>query len=243
MAVINLTDAFCYCEGYDFTTDTNNATLTSDAAQLDATTFGSGGWQELAMGLKTTNLAWSGFWQAGNSGQSVDSQAFSALDAASDEAYTIGPVETESWPVYMFEAQKSQYTIGGQVGEITPFTLAASVTDGVGMARGMLAKARGTVSATGQLGQALNLGALSSTQYLYATFHAFVAGTTITVTVESDSASNFPSPTTLATLGPFTASGGTWMPRVAGPITDTWYRLNVTAITGTFTVAGAIGLR
>jgi len=245
MAVINLTDAFCYVEGYDFTTDTNNAVLSTDVAQLDATTFGSGGWQAFAGGLRTTSLTWSGFWQAASGAQAVDNQAFNEL--AANRVHTIGPVETEAQPVYMFEAMKSQYTLGGTVGEIAPFSLTATNTDGVGMARGQLAKAKGVPGFTGvgQLGTALNLGALSSTQYLYATFHAFVATETITIEVQSDSASNFPSPTTLATIGPHASSDGTWMPRVAGPITDTWFRLYVSAgnATGANTVAGAIGLR
>jgi hypothetical protein len=37
--------------------------------------------------------------------------------------------------------------------------------------------------------------------------------------------------------------GGTWGTRVAGPITDPWYRLRVTAITGTHTIACVAGIR
>jgi hypothetical protein len=37
--------------------------------------------------------------------------------------------------------------------------------------------------------------------------------------------------------------GGYWATRVAGPITDPWYRLRVTAITGTATIAAIVGIR
>jgi hypothetical protein len=71
----------------------------------------------------------------------------------------------------------------------------------------------------------------------------FSAGTTITVQVQSDDNAGMSSPTTVATIGPITVVGGTWMTPIAGPITDTYYRMNVSAITGTFSVAGAIGIR
>lgn len=243
MAELSLTDAFCYSAGYDFTTDTNSATLTTDVAALDATTFGSSGWQEFIAGLKSYNLAWSGFWQAAAGGQAVDNQAFSALSTS--QVYTIGANEAEAanGRAYMFEATKSQYTLGGQVGDIAPFSLSAVGSGGTsGVVRGQLAKAKGEATATGALGSPVLLGALGSDSvYLYATFHVFTAGTTITIDVESDDNSDFSSPTTVATIGPLTTSGGTWMPRVQGPITDNWFRFKVTAITGTFVVAGALG--
>lgn len=244
MAEIALTDAFLYAAGYDFTTDTNNAVLNTEVAALDATTFGSGGWQENAAGVRSSNLAWSGFWQAASTGdQAVDNQAFPML--GSSQVYTLGPEETEGAirVAYMFQSMKSQYTLGGQHGELMPFSLTANGSDGVGVVRGRVAKTRGTVSATGATGTALQLGTVPSGQYLYATFHVFTAGTTITVEVQSDSDNTWASPTTRGTIGPLTTSGGSWMTRVAGPITDGWWRFNVTAITGSFVVAGAIGIQ
>ena len=109
--------------------------------------------------------------------------------------------------------------------------------------RGQLAKAKGNVSATGQLGSVLNLGAPTSTQYVYATLHVFSAGATITVEVQSDSSAGFGTPTTRGTIGPITARGGTWMTRVAGPFAaETHWRMNVSAVTGTHSVAGAIAV-
>lgn len=241
MAVLSLTDAFVHAAGYDFTTDTNTATLSADVAQLDATHFGSSGWQELAGGLKTVNFAHSGFWQAAADGQAVDNQAFSMLSTS--QVYTVGPNETEgaNGRCYMFQAAKSQYALGGTVGELAPFSLTATGSNGVGVVRGMLAKSRGSVSATGALGTGVQLGALGSDAVsLYATVHIFEAGTTITILVESDDNSDFSSPTTVATIGPLTTSGGTWMTPVPGPITDSYFRFKVSAITGTFVLAGAL---
>ena len=241
MAILPLTDCFVHAAGYDFTTDTNKLQLDTEVAALDATTFGGGGWTALAGGLKSQKLDMEGFWQSAVD-QAVDPQAFPALGTS--QVFTVGPAASETSVAYMLQAMKSQYVIGGSVGDLAPFTLNSMGSDGVGVVRGQVAKVRGTVSATGQLGSVLNLGLVGATQFLYATFHVFSAGTTITIQVQSDDAAPFGTPTTRATIGPLTTTGGTWMTRVAGPIaTDTFWRFNVSAITGSFIVAGAIGIQ
>jgi len=238
MAEFAYTDAFLHCAGYDFTTDINTVQATMDVAALDATTFNSGGWQEMAGGVKTAGLSYAGFWQAASSGdQAPDNQAFPMLGTS--QVYTFGPDEVENGRCWMVQGMKSQYTLGGQHGELMPFSLTASGTSGEGMVRGRLAKSKGAVSSTGALGTGLNLG--GGGDYYYAAFHVFTAGTTITVQVQSDDNSGFTSATTIGTIGPLTTSGGSWMTRVPAPVSDSWFRFNVSAITGTFTVAGAIG--
>jgi hypothetical protein len=241
VAVFALTNAFAYCAGYDFTTDTNNLVLGVDAAALDSTAFGGSGWTSLIGGLRSGNFQMGGFFQSAVD-QAPDPQAFPQLGTA-DQVFTFGEDATEASPVYMFQGMKSQYVLGGTVGEIAPFQLASTLNNGVGAVRGQLAKARGTVSATGAIGTAVNLGAASSSQYVYCAVHVFSAGTTITLQLQSDDSGAFSSPTTVATIGPLTTTGGTWMTRVAGPATDTYYRINVSAITGSFIVAAAIGVQ
>lgn len=240
MAAIALLDCFVHVAGHDFTTDENETRLEGEADALDKTTWGSAGWSEHAYGLKSLKFDEKGWWQSAAS-DAVDPEAFADL-GVTDRVHTFGPVETEAQPAYMFQAGKASYELFGKVGELAPFKLASRGTNGVGLVRGQLGKVKGSVSATGALGSGLNLGAVGASQFLYATFHVFSAGTTITVQVESDDAAGFPSATARGTIGPITTRGGTWMTRVAGPITDTHYRFNVTAITGTFIVAGAIGI-
>ncbi|HEY9416720.1 MAG TPA: hypothetical protein VIQ30_18350, partial [Pseudonocardia sp.] len=86
------------------------------------------------------------------------------------------------------------------------------------------------------------VGAVASGQFAYAALHVFSAGTTMTVQVQSAATVGFASPTTRGTFSAATAVGGLWLTRVAGPITDTYWRLNVSAITGTFQVAGVIAI-
>jgi hypothetical protein len=115
-------------------------------------------------------------------------------------------------------------------------------TNGVGVVRGGVAKAKGNVSSTGATGSVQQLGDVAANEFLYATLHVFSAGTTITVQVQSDDNSGFSSPTTRATFSGVTTAGGNWVTRVAGAITDTYWRFNVSAVTGTFSIAGAIGI-
>jgi hypothetical protein len=242
MAVFALTDAFCYIAGHDFTGDSNQLTLSCEAEQLDSTVFGSSGWRSYTAGLKTSALDLSGFWQSGTS-DAVDPEIFDNLGGTA-RVTTLGGSATEGSPAYLLQALKHQYSLLGQIGELAPFSVQGSCRDAVGVVRGQLAKEKGSVSATGATGTALELGSVSASQYVYATFHVFgTPGTTITAVVESDDADTFGSATTRITFGPITTAGGTWGTRVAGSITDTWWRLRVTAITGTFTVAAAIGIQ
>lgn len=239
MPAFALLNADLYVAGHDFTADTNNGVLNLTAAALDATTFGSNGWMENAYGLKTVQFTHSGFWQAA-AADSVDDEAFGDLAVARAHTWTATGVETD--PAWLFNAAKSNYSLGGPVGPLAPFALTSTATDKFGAVRGQLAKAKGAMAATGALGSVVQLGAVAANQYLYATFHVFTAGTTVTVQVQSDDNAGMTTPTTVATIGPLTARGGTFMTRVAGPITDTFYRFNVSAITGAFVAAGAIGI-
>ncbi len=240
MAALTLLDCFLYAHDRDFTVDTNAAKLAMDVAVKDKTTFASGGWKECLAGLRSTALAYAGFLSHGAGDVDV------ALDGAlgvSNRVFTMGPDDVEGQPAYLFRAgNMSTAMFGDGIGEPAGFTVNASGTDGFGVVRGQLAKAKGNVSAVGALGSGLNLGAVAAGKYLYGSFHVFTPGTTITVVLESDDANTFATATTRATLGPITTAGGVWATRVAGSITDTWFRYRVTAITGTFSVAGAIGI-
>jgi hypothetical protein len=240
MAKFALVNCFAYVHSHDFTVDANEWTAEMEAEALDATTFGSGGWKEHIAGLKSIESSLAGLWEAGD--DSVDSTMFSDLGTA-NRVHTIGPAATETSICYMFQAGRLTYQMFGEIGQVAPFSLTSQGSNGVGVVRGQLAKAKGSVSATGALGSAVQLGEVSASQYLYATLHVFgTPGTTITVKVQSDDNSDFSSATDRITFGPITAAGGTWGTRVAGAITDTHYRMTVSAITGTFVVAGAIGI-
>lgn len=235
--------------GFDMTGQLNSTGLAMSYDALDATTYQpatvTNPSRVRVAGLEDVQLDESGFWEAGAG--LIDPTAFTALGGASQVVSTSSD-GAESSVAYLFRARQFNYEIFGQVGELIPFRLTAQSARGTGLAsvaaiRGRVLKTKADVSATGATGTAFQLGAVSAGQYLYSTFHVFSAGTTITAVLESDSDNTFASATTQATFGPITTLGGTWGTRVAGAITDTWYRLRVTAITGTFSIACAAGIR
>lgn len=235
--------------GYDMTTDSSSTTLAMEYEALDSTVYQPASnttpSRTRAAGLEDVQLQSSGFWQAGDG--LIDPTAFTALGGAS-QVVSVSHDGAESSPAYLFRARQYTYSLFGQLGELAPFQLSAQAARGTGLAavpaiRGRVLKTKADVSATGATGTAYELGAVSAGQYLYGAFHVFGAGTTITAVLESDADNTFGSATTRITFGPITAVGGTWGARVAGAITDTWYRLRVTAVTGTFSIACAAGFR
>lgn len=234
-----------YVDGYDMTADSNQTTLSIVKDPLDSTTFSIGRTsRSRKAGLEDVQSSVNGY--ADYASSAVDPQVFANF--ATRHVVTQTPAGVEAERAYFYQCLDLDYQQFGQVGELAPFSLSMQGTRGAGTLSagaiaGYLGKAKGTVSATGALGTFKQLGAVSATQFLYGIFHVFVAATTITVVLESDDNSGFSSATTRATIGPLTAVGGTWITRVAGPITDDFYRLRVTAITGTFTVAGAFGIK
>lgn len=237
MSTFALVDATTYVHGHNFTTDLNQIQLSAEMEALNNTAFGNGGHRSRTGGLKTVSSELNGFWQ-----EAPDEAAFSDLGVA-DRPVTMTPDGVETSVAYMYQAGNFSYSPFGAIGEVTPFSLSMQSTNQVGLVRGQLASRQRSVSATGQLGSPVNLGAVGSDQYLYGVVHVFSIGTSVELAIESAADSSFGTPTTQATIGPLTATGATWVPRVPGSISDTWFRLTVTAITGTLSLAGALAVQ
>lgn len=239
MTTFAFTDATTWIGGFDATGYLRSMSGSLSVDELDTTVFGLGGYRRRIGGLKTVSAQFAGFHEAGTG--TPDPEAFTYLGVA-DRVVTLAPTSTEGSTAYMYQGGAFRYELFGQIGEAAPFTLTHTGTNAVGMIRGQVTKAKANVSATGATGTAVQLGNVGASQYLYATLHVFSAGTTITVAVESDDNGSFTTPTTRITFGPITTTGGTWGTRVAGALSETHYRINVTAITGTFSVGAAIGI-
>lgn len=241
-AANNITTWF---SGYDMTGDLNSTTLALSYDALEDTAFGDQARSRVA-GLEDCQLSEAGFWQSA-AANAIDPVAFASLGAG--QVVTNSPDPLDSSVAYFYRAKSFNYQpFSNKVGEMVGFTLSAQSARGAGLAsvaavRGRTMKGKGTVSATGATGTAFQLGAVASGQFLYAAFHEFAVGTTITAVLESNVDNTFGAATTRMTFGPITTVGGVWGTRVAGPITDTWYRLRVTAITGTHTIACVAGIK
>ncbi len=242
MTSFSMTDCTTWIGGHDFTTEMNELSLNTDVEDLDDTRFGLGGYRARIGGLKNIEASLAGYHNVnGTTSLDPDSVIFPALGTV-DQAVTQAWDDAETSVAYMYQAGEFNYQTFGDVGVNTPFQVDIRGTNAVGIKRGQVTKAKASVSATGATGTAVQLGNVAAGQYLYATLHVFSVGTTITVLVQSDDNGGFSSATTRITFGPITTIGGTWGVRVAGPLTETHYRFNVSAITGASVIAGAIGI-
>jgi len=241
MTVWAFTDAGIYVDSHDFTGDSNQVQLTCEGTMLDRTNFRSGGWTESVIGAKTSTLAVAG--HASFEADGTDTWQFANL-GSTGKVVTLAPRETEGDAALMLQSMPLNFQHGGNYNELAPFSLSGVCSDGVGVVRGALLCEMKSVNSTGAIGTGVQLGAVSASQFAYSSIHLFgTAGTSITVVVESDDANTFGSATTRITHGSHTTVGGRWGTRVAGSITDTWWRARVSAISGTWVVAVAAGIQ
>ena len=226
-----LTDARIYLETAELTGFANKVELQSTVTDLDRTTFGSGGSIERIGGLFDSQASIDGFWDVGDLTKPDDT--FWANLGASGTALTVVPTAgTVGSLCYLGKVLETDYKPGGQVGQLLSWS--ATLKGNTALARGQILHPQGTARTTTGNGTAVQLGAVTSAQRLYANLHVLsVSGTTpsITVAIQSNVDNTFGSPTTRLTFAADTALDGQAL-SVLGPITDTWWRATWT-ITGT----------
>lgn len=242
MAVLALNNAKIVVAQADLSGASNSVELMHEVEDLDSTVFGSSGYRSRVGGLHSVSCTVQGFWDAGD-GTKPDDRLFADLGVAgvpltvSPTGATVGDVS------YFTKVVRPSYSLGGAVGEIMPFTSAA-MGDGTPLLRGEVAD-NSTRTATGTTA-VRTLATPSATQRVYASIHVLsVAGTTpsLSATLQTDDASGFPSPTTVASGSAITAAGSQWLAGDLG-VGEGFYRLSYT-ISGTgpsFVVVASIGV-
>jgi hypothetical protein len=221
--------------GCDLTGQSNKVDLAAEVEEKDVTNFGSVDvngevWKEVIAGLGSAKVTGGGQWEAGDTSK-VDDDTWAALGGIG--AFTVCPVDANIGSLaWIVNAMRAHYQLFGGPGDVAPWALAMSST--WPMARGVSLHSPGTArTATGNA-TGVQQGAIPAGQSGYASLHVLsVAGTTpsLTVKVQSDDNSGFTSPTDQITFTAATLRGGQ-IGRVAGPITDDWWRVTWT-ITGT----------
>ncbi len=239
MAKLVLQNCRPFLGAADLTSLTNETELTTEVEEKECTTFVPTGdaWREVMGGIKGVSWSGSGYWEAGDASK-VDDASFADLGAV--RALTLAPATAAVGSLaYVTGVMRSSYEQGASVGDVAPWSAEAS--GAWPAARGVILHDPGTArTATGN-GTAVQVGAASSSQYAYATLHvvSFTGTGSITVSVQRDDASGFPS---AATVGTFTAAAGLGSEaiRTVGPITDTYYRAAWT-VTGTVSALFVVG--
>lgn len=232
MAVQVLTDVRAYVGGLDTTGQTNSLSLAVSAVNLDATTFGSGGWTALAGGLKSAKISHGGFKVAGAIPglDQVDDRFYADLVAGLSVPATWVPTSGAAGSLaYLGKALDTDYKIFGKVGDLDPFDLSMS-SDGP-VARGLVLHPQGTARTTTGFGTGFQFPAVAAGQKVYMALHVLsITGTpTLQVIVQSDTSNAFSAPTTRATFAAFTTTtGGDFKVTSGAAITDTWWRVGYT---------------
>ncbi|HEV2778692.1 MAG TPA: hypothetical protein VGX25_04755 [Actinophytocola sp.] len=223
MSKFVLTNVRLFSGGCDLTAQSNKLELSSEAEDKDVTNFGSGGWKEVKGGLFSTEISGAGQWEAADASK-VDDNRWSSLGGLGP--FSAGPDDAAVGNLsYFTNALSGKYQLGGQVGDVAPWD--GEWKGSWPLVRGLFAHSPGTPRTADGTGTGQQLGAVASGKYLYANLHVLsVAGTstpTITARIESDADNTFASPTTVLTFTAATAVSGE-VKRVAGAITDTWFR-------------------
>lgn len=232
MAKFVLSNVRLFAGGADLTTLNNQIALNAEAESKETTAFVASGdvWHEEISGIKSVSLNASGQWEAGDASK-VDDDAFGNFGTVG--AVSVCPATAaDAALAWLTQYNRRQYQLLGAVGDVAPWSWQAN--GAWPLVRGQVLHAPTARTSTGT-GTAVQLGAVSATQRLYVALHVFsVSGTsspTLTVAIQSDNAGGFGSPATVTTLTAATAISSQ-ITRVAGPITDDYFRVSYT-ITGT----------
>lgn len=132
-----------------------------------------------------------------------------------------------------FVCQLGNYQFGGAHGELLPFTAAGSGSNGHRLINGYVLEVGTTARTSTFNGTAWQVGAVGATQYLYGAIHVTTAsvGDTLDIVIASGATEGgaFTPRMTFTQASTVTCQYGT---RVAGEISDTWWRVQAT-IAGT----------
>lgn len=246
MAKMVLLDSRLFVGGADLSGSGNKIEIAEESEAKPATNWRSGGAVELLGGLSQVDISAEGQWEVGTAG-SVD-DAFWAQRRTLDP-WTASPSDGSDTSVgelmYLTRAVRLGSKMLGQVGDVAPWSATARGT--WPLVRGVSAHQSGTARTSTGDGTAVQLGAVASGQHLYANLHVLsVSGTstpTITVAVESDDAEAFSDATERGSFAAATAVGGEAI-RLAGPFTDTWWRVTweITGTTPSFLFLVSFGI-
>ena len=238
-----------YTGAYDLSCNINQWSLGVEYAELDATTLCSSARYSVP-GIPKVTFDYAGHAEVDGSTES-DDVLFTATTgqlALANVPMTFAPLTGAAGEAAYFTKAMtlSSSPIQGDVNSLWDFQVS-----GVGQGQPLI---RGTIFGTGSKtstgnSSVIELGAATSTQYLYGCLHVIAAsGTnpTLDVIVASDDAEGFSSATTRLTFTQATGITSQFITPVAGPITDTHYRATWTiggTDTPTFSIVLVVGIR
>lgn len=250
MATVVFNNAKVLAGGYDLSGQLNEVNLQYEAEQLDDTHFGDST-RKSKGGLKVAQFGMSGHLEYGDA--AIDNILFANVGrvAASEpilDPITISPEGGEfGTRSFIFKPLLQSITpVGGDIGELIPFTAAAVGRDGKSLIRAQMMHDLDPARTGSGVATVSQLGAIAAGQTMYMSLHVIaVSGSspTLDVIVESDDNSGITSGTTRITAAQMTGIGSQYL-TLAGPITDDYWRVGYTlgGSSPSFTFAVALGI-
>lgn len=234
-----LTDALILFGSYNLSGDLNKVGVDLSAGEEIDTTFGDTYHSRPGSQLADCTMSAEGYWQSATSA-APDPVAVNALGVAGTTV-TVADLSTTGATAYLLGVHEGKYTQSDTIGQVRPFTLECSGSSGVGAIRGRLLLPVTTVTGNSN-GTGYQLGTVGASANLYTAIHVLSAGTTADIIIESDDNANFTSATTRSSTT-VTSTGTPSVARVGGAITDDYWRVRTANVTGTFSIAVAVGIK
>lgn len=218
--VVGSFDATSVATGVAWGVDVN----TRDATTLAATTF-----RNYVLSRRTLNVSFTGF---------------NDYDAGAWSAYTVANLPSEQVVSLAYEGVaatspvvaargllRQQQSFNANVGEIPTIDITFDSAAPVNLYEGQLTRASGTNITATTTTTPVQLGALTASQTIAAAIHVLSYSGTGTITFQLQSAATSGGSYTNrgSASAAINAAGGTWLSATGLTVTDTWWRLNVTA--------------
>lgn len=233
-----------YLAQYEITTFMNAAALNMMAEAPECTTFGDTAKRHIG-GLLDSKVELNGYWQAEAVTGNPDKYLFDRMALANVPLSLCPTTGADLEPVYFYQPVFVEYSQSGKVGDVLAIKVHA---EGSGkLIKGTIMFPKSTKIASGN-GTVKQLGAVTLAQRVYAALHVFAesgtGGPTLDVKIQSHDDNAFGA----GLVDQITFAQATGLTSefksTAGPITDTWWRVNYT-ITGTtpsFTFGVMVGI-
>lgn len=211
-----------------------NVVLETSCNQVDTTPLSTtSGWTTCIGGLKSATVSldlMANFAVA----DAIDSTLYSYLGVADVPKSVVTNSADGSFAYLMRGITLGYSPVEGQVGDLAMTKVSGQSSTGA-LVRGQLIHPGSASRTSSSTGTGRQMGAVTSTQSLYAALHVLsISGTstpTLTVKIQSDDNAGFTSATDRITFTANTAVGYEWK-SVAGAITDDYWRVSYT-ISGT----------
>ena len=233
MSQLVLQNAKIFFHGANLQTDLNQVDVNTARAMLNATVFGDTFMRNRA-GIASVTASITGFF---NAGTNPDKPYPTFLDqlGSNDRLVSVFPTTIEEGSTtnkgIAFNASQSRFNLQGRHGDLLGFDAAFAGRGHRLLEVTCLKDASVNMETASQNWTAFNVGAVSASQYLYAGLHVLEnQGTspTLDLKIQSDDAAGFGSATDRVTFTQATTRGSQYATRVAGAITDTYWRASWT---------------